>query len=75
MVLYTIQTPYGSYRDYADFTAAQIIDVSLFRHASDGLKSQIYGDQAWSVQRWYRARQSLGRAALGAMFRGDVLAQ
>ncbi len=65
-VIYTIPTPYGSYRDYADFSAAQLLDLSLFRHVPHGLKSIVYGDQAWLVQRWYTRQRPLEQAALAA---------
>ena len=56
-IQYTIPTPYESYRDYVDFSAAQVIDLSLFRHVPHGFKSRVYNDQAWLAQRWYVERR------------------
>ena len=61
-VRYTIPTPYGSYRDYVQFAAVQLLDMSLFRHVPHGFKSRIYDDQAWLLQGWYSERQQ-GRNA------------
>ena len=41
---YDIPTPYGSYRDYVDVAAAQLLDLSLFRHAPQAFKPDIYHD-------------------------------
>lgn len=49
---YTIPTPYGTYEDYVRFTALQIFDVSLFRHAPQALKTYVYNDQRWLVQHY-----------------------
>jgi len=55
---YTVPAPYGSYRDYIDFASAQLVDLSLFRHAPHGFKSLIYNDRAWFLQRWYMRQQT-----------------
>lgn len=60
---YTIPTPYGSYRDYVEFASAQLLDLSLFRHAPHALKPRIYNDQAWLAQRWYADRRPPDLAA------------
>ena len=49
-VAYTIPRPYGSYRNYLDSTAAQLLDLSLFRHAPHGVKADVYRDGAWLLQ-------------------------
>ncbi len=62
-VIYNLPTPYSSYRDYVDFTSAQIVDLSLFRHVPHGTKSGIYNDREWLIQRWYANQQPLVQAA------------
>ena len=62
IVRYTIPTPYGSYRDYVQFAAAQLLDLSLFRHVPHGFKSRVYNEQAWLLQSWYSERRQ-GRNA------------
>ena len=47
---YDIPTPYGSYRDYVEFAARQLFDLSLFRQVPQGLKPYVYNDQAWLAQ-------------------------
>ena len=59
---YTIPTPYGSYRDYVQFAAVQLVDLSLFRHVPHGFKSRVYNDQAWVLESWYSERRK-GRNA------------
>ena len=49
-VRYTIPAPYGSYRDYVDSASAQLLDLSLFRHAPHGVKAPIYRDDRWLLQ-------------------------
>ncbi len=49
-VAYIIPRPYGSYRNYLDSTAAQLLDLSLFRHAPHGVKADVYRDGAWLLQ-------------------------
>ena len=61
-VRYTIPTPYGRYRDYVQFAAVQLLDLSLFRHVPQGLKSRVYNEQAWLLQSWYSERRQ-GRNA------------
>jgi hypothetical protein len=55
VVRFTIPTPYGTRADYVAFTTAQLLDLSLFRHLPHGLKSWIYNEEAWLVQRWFSA--------------------
>ena len=56
-IRYDIPRPYGSYRDYVDVVAAQLLDLSLFRHAPHALKPGIYRDQQWLVQQWIASRR------------------
>jgi hypothetical protein len=39
-----------SYTEYTTFTAWQLADLSLFRHAPHALRPTIYNDQAWRLQ-------------------------
>ena len=50
---YLIPRPFTPYHDYTRFTAWQLIDLSLFRHAPHAIKPWIYNDQAWRLQTWY----------------------
>ena len=56
-IRYDIPSPYSSYRNYADVVAAQLLDLSLFRHAPHALKPGIYRDQQWLVQQWIASRR------------------
>ena len=58
-IRYNIPVPYSTSRDYLDFTAAQLLDLSLFRHAPHGAKARIYRNQQWLVQQWLAARRSV----------------
>ena len=58
-IRYTIPTPYSTSRDYRDFAAAQLLDLSLFRHALHGVKAGIYRDQRWLFQQWLAAQRSV----------------
>ena len=51
VVRYRIPTPYGSYESYVRLAAAQVLDLTLFRHVPHGLKTRVYNDDAWLVQR------------------------
>ena len=55
--LYSIPTPYGSYRDYVQFAATQLLDLSLFRHVPHRFKSRVYNEQAWLLESWYSERR------------------
>ena len=58
---YTIPTPYGTYRDYIDSASAQLLDLSLFRHAPHGAKAGVYREGEWLIQsRTTRDGESLG---------------
>ena len=57
-IRYTIPSPYSTARDYLDVTAAQLLDLSLFRHVPHGVKAEIYRDQQWLVQPWLAAHRS-----------------
>ena len=54
---YTIPTPHASYRDYVQFAAVQLLDLSLFRHVPHGFKSRVYNEQAWLLETWYSERR------------------
>ncbi len=70
---YTIPAPYGSYREYVDSAAAQLLDLSLFRHAPHGLKAGVYRDGQWRLQAGTTTRQGAApkRAFGDAMFVQD----
>ena len=60
---YRIPSPYGSHRNYLAVSAAQLLDLSLFRHAPHDLKANVYNEQQWLLQprlprgwRWKRLR-------------------
>ncbi len=65
-----IPTPYGSYRDYVDVAAAQLLDLSLFRHAPHAFKPDIYRDRQWLLQQRIAARR--GPEATAAQPFGDA---
>ena len=58
-IRYTIPSPYSTARDYRDVTAAQLLDLSLFRHVPHGVKAGIYRDQQWLFQPWLAARRAV----------------
>ena len=68
-VRYTIPHPPGIYRDYADGASAQLLDLSLFRHAPHGAKTGIYRDGQWFLQS--RAARQREAAALPRQPLGD----
>ena len=70
-VRYDIPTPYGSYRDYVDVAEAQLLDLSLFRHAPQAFKPDIYHDGRWLLQERIAARR--GPEATAARPVGDVV--
>ena len=70
-VRYTIPSPYGSYRDYVDSASAQLLDLSLFRHAPHGVKARIYRDNRWLFQQWIEA--SRGAVATAWRSFGDTV--
>ena len=61
-VRYSIPAPYGSYRDYVDSASAQLLDLSLFRHAPHGAKASIYREGQWLLQ----SRTARERVAAGS---------
>ena len=79
-IRYDIPTPYGSYRDYVDVAAAQLLDLSLFRHAPHAFKPGIYHDGRWFLQQRIESRrgpeataaQSFGAAAFLREFANRV---
>ena len=68
-VRYTIPAPYGSYRDYVDSASAQLLDLSLFRHAPHGLKADVYRDGQWLLQ----AGTATGQGAAPKRAFGDAM--
>lgn len=62
-VRYTVPTPYGSYRSYRRFAAAQLADLTLFRHVPHVLKSGVYNGDAWLAQRALARHDSAGSEA------------
>ena len=69
-IRYDIPTPYGRYRDYVDVAAAQLLDLSLFRHAPHAFKPDIYRDRQWLLQQRIAARR--GPEATAAQPFGDA---
>ncbi len=63
-IRYTIPNPYSPYRDYLDAAYAQLLDLSLFRHAPHGLKPRVYRDERWLVQAWRAGGPGAPRAEL-----------
>ena len=57
VIPYDIPTPYGSYRDYLDVAAAQLLDLSLFRHVPHAFKPSIYRDRQWFFQQRIESRR------------------
>ncbi|MBP7569953.1 MAG: sulfatase-like hydrolase/transferase [Acidobacteria bacterium] len=51
-VRYGIPTPYADRRTYERFAAAQVLDLTLFRHAPTSLKRRVYNDDRWVLQQW-----------------------
>jgi hypothetical protein len=47
---FRLQRPYVSYDDYIQFTAWQLADLSLFRHAPHILRPAIHNDESWRLQ-------------------------
>jgi hypothetical protein len=47
---YRLPRPYVSYDDYTQFTAWQLADLALFRHAPHILRPAIYNEQSWRLQ-------------------------
>ena len=56
-IQYGIPRPYGSYADYLDATSAQLLDLSLFRHAPHGAKAGIYREAEWLLQKLVAQRR------------------
>ena len=69
-IRYDIPAPYGSYRDYVDIAAAQLLDLSLFRHAPHAFKPNIYRDRQWLFQQ--RIETQRGPEARAARAFGDA---
>ncbi|MDE2905103.1 MAG: sulfatase-like hydrolase/transferase [Acidobacteriota bacterium] len=67
---YRIPSPYGSRRDYLAVSAAQLLDLSLFRHAPHDLKAGVYNDGRWLLQPRVAARLEVEAATERAA--GDI---
>ncbi|MYN64181.1 MAG: sulfatase-like hydrolase/transferase [Acidobacteria bacterium] len=67
---YRIPSPYGSRRDYLAVSAAQLLDLSLFRHAPHDLKAGVYNDGQWLLQPRVAARMEVEAATERAV--GDL---
>lgn len=50
-VRYSVPTPFASRRSYERFAAAELFDLTLFRHVPHGLKGMVYNDDTWLTQR------------------------
>ena len=58
---YRLQRPYVSFDDYVSFTAWQLADLSLFRHAPHILRPAIYNDESWRLQSIFGAQDTGAR--------------
>ena len=67
---YRIPSPYGSHRNYLAVSAAQLLDLSLFRHAPHDLKANVYNEQQWLLQPRVAARMEVEAATERAA--GDI---
>lgn len=47
---YRLQRPYVSFDDYRAFTAWQLADLALFRHAPHILRPAIHNEESWRLQ-------------------------
>jgi len=66
MTRYGIPTPYGTEAEYLRFAAAQLLDLTLFRHVPQLLKPAVYNDEAWLIQRWSSGEIGRGQAVRNA---------
>ena len=70
-IRYDIPRTYGSYRDYVDVVTAQLLDLSLFRHAPHAFKRSIYRDRQWLLQEQVALRR--GPEATAERSYGDAM--
>ena len=63
-IRYDIPPRDGDYRDYVDVAAAQLLDLSLFRHAPHALKPGIYRDRQWFFQQRIETRRGPAATSL-----------
>ncbi len=49
-VRYDLPTPYADRETYERFVSAQVLDLTLFRHAPTALKRRIYNEGRWVLQ-------------------------
>ena len=68
-VRYSIPAPYGTYRDYVESASAQLLDLSLFRHAPHAARAGIYREGQWLLQS--RTARERGATALRRQAFGD----
>jgi hypothetical protein len=61
VVRYSVPTPYSTYEAYVEFAAAQLLDVSLFRHVPHAFKADVYNHDTWLLQSRYTAREAARR--------------
>jgi hypothetical protein len=47
---FRLRRPYVSYDEYIEFTAWQLADLSLFRHAPHIMRPAIHNDESWRLQ-------------------------
>lgn len=66
MTRYGIPTPYGTEREYLRFAAAQLLDLTLFRHVPQPVKPAVYNEEAWLAQRWSSGEIGRGQAVRNA---------
>jgi Sulfatase len=50
---FRMRRPYVSYREYTQFAAWELADLSLFRHAPHVLRPAIHNDQKWRLQQLF----------------------
>ena len=61
VVRYSVPTPYGSYEEYVEFAAAQLLDLALFRHVPHAFKTHVYNHDMWLLQSRYTERDRARR--------------
>ena len=59
---FRIRRPYVRYEDYIRFTAWQLADLSLFRHAPHILRPVIFNDESWRLQAVFGPRDTSSRS-------------
>jgi hypothetical protein len=77
---YRLPTPYVTYEAYTRFSAWQLADLALFRHAPHPLKPAIYNGQSWRLQTLFgqKSDETAGRRHMpvnGQAFLADFTAR